>query len=95
MAQKAPGKSYRKRLTLLEIADMFRDEADAKVWIAQQRWPNGPECPYCRISNVQSDIKHMTMMYRCRECPNSLRRRRVLLLVPLKSMKLLRWSCGQ
>ena len=70
MAQKAPGKAYRKGLTLLEIADMFRDEADAKTWIAEQRWPNGPECPYCGTSNVQSNIKHKTMMYRCRECPN-------------------------
>ncbi len=70
MAQKAPGKAYRKGLTLLEIADMFRDEADAKAWIAEQRWPNGPECPYCGTSNVQSNIKHKTMMYRCRECPN-------------------------
>ncbi len=70
MAQKAPGKAYRKGLTLLEIADMFRDEADAKAWIAGQRWPNGPECPYCGTSNVQSDIKHKTMDYRCRECSN-------------------------
>ena len=70
MAQKAPGKAYRKGKTLLEIADMFRDEADAKSWIAEQRWPNGPECPYCGTDNVQSNIKHKTMMYRCRECPN-------------------------
>lgn len=70
MAQKVPGKAYRKGLTLLQIADMFRDEADAKAWIAEQRWPNGPECPYCGTSNVQSNIKHKTMDYRCRECQN-------------------------
>ncbi len=70
MAHKAPGKAHRKGLTLLQIADMFRDEADAKAWIEEQRWPNGPECPYCGTSNVQSGIKHKTMMYRCRACPN-------------------------
>ena len=70
MAQKAPGKAYRKGLTLLEVADMFCDEADAKAWIEEQRWPNGSECPYCGTTNVQSGIKHKTMMYRCRECPN-------------------------
>lgn len=70
MAQKAPGKAHRKGKTLLEIADMFRDEADAKAWIAEQRWPNGPECPYCGTDNVQSNIKHKTMEYRCRECPS-------------------------
>jgi len=70
MAQKAPGKAHRKGLTFFDIADMFHDEADAKAWIAQQRWPNGPECPYCGTMNVQSNIKHKTMDYRCRECPN-------------------------
>ena len=70
MAQKAPGKAYRKGLTLLQIADLFRDEADAKAWVEGQRWSNNPECPYCGTANVQSNIKHKTMMYRCRECPN-------------------------
>ena len=70
MAQKAPGKAYRKGLMLLQIEDMFRDEANAIAWIETQRWPNGPECPHCGTANVQSNIKHKTMMYRCRECPN-------------------------
>lgn len=33
---KAPGKSYRKGLTLLEIADMFGDEEKARQWIEDQ-----------------------------------------------------------
>ena len=70
MARKAPGKAHRKGLTFLEIADMFHNDDDAKAWLAGQRWPNGPECPYCGASNVQSNIKHKTMDYRCRECPN-------------------------
>ncbi|MDE0102596.1 MAG: IS1595 family transposase [Bryobacterales bacterium] len=71
MAFKAAGKAHRKGLTLLEVADMFRDEDAAKKWLAGQRWPDGkPKCPYCRTENVQSNIKHKTMMYRCRECPD-------------------------
>ncbi len=71
MARKAPGKSNRKGLTLLEIADMFRDEDGARAWIADQRWPNGPRCPDCGTSNVQSDIRgHRTMTHRCRKCPD-------------------------
>ena len=70
MAQKAPGKAHRKGLSFMEIADMFRDESKAKAWLAEQRWPNGPACPYCGTANVQSNIKHKTMDYRCRECPN-------------------------
>ena len=34
MAQNAPGKHYRKGVTLLEIVDMFGDEEKAKAWIA-------------------------------------------------------------
>ena len=68
MASNAPGKHYRKGLTLLEIADMFRDEEAAKAWIAEQRWPDGPHCPSCGSVNVQCGIKHKTMTHRCRDC---------------------------
>jgi transposase-like protein len=69
MACNAPGKAYRKGLTLLEVADMFRDEEAAKTWLADWRWPDGkPKCPHCGTDNVQSNIKHKTMMYRCRQC---------------------------
>ena len=70
MARKAPGKSYRKGVTLLQIAEMFRDEDTAKEWIARKRWPDGPRCPYCGTANVQENIKHKTMTHRCRECPD-------------------------
>ena len=70
MTKKAPGKAHRKGLTLLEIADMFRDEDAARDWIAAQRWPQGPYCPYCGSFNVQAGIKHKTMTHRCRDCDN-------------------------
>ena len=68
MAHKALGKSHRKGLTLLQVADMFKDEETAKAWLTEQRWPDGPSCPYCDSPNVQSNIKHKTMTHRCREC---------------------------
>ena len=55
MVSKAPGKAHRKGLTLLEVADMFGDEGAAKTWVADQRWPDGPYCPYCGSFNVQSN----------------------------------------
>ena len=64
----APGKHHRKGLTLLEIADKFRNNDDAKAWLAQERWGGTPRCPYCGTDNVQRDVKHPTMDYRCREC---------------------------
>ncbi len=68
MTGKAPGKSHRKGLTLLEIADMFGDEESAKHWIAEQRWPKGAHCPHCGSFNVQSWIKHPSQTHRCRDC---------------------------
>ncbi len=70
MKRKAPGKAHRKGPALLQIADMFRDEADAIAWLGELRWPNGPFCPACGSFNVQSGIKHKTMTHRCRDCPN-------------------------
>ena len=68
MAQNAPGKHYRKGMTLLDVADMFGDEEKAKAWIKEQLWHGGPHCPYCGSVNVQSNIKHKTMTHRCRDC---------------------------
>ena len=67
---KSPGKSYRKGLTLLQIADMFPDNDTARDWIEKLRWPDGPTCPHCGTDNVQANIKHKTQTHRCRECPN-------------------------
>ncbi|MXY66318.1 MAG: transposase, partial [Gammaproteobacteria bacterium] len=69
MANKAPGKHFRKGLTLLEVAEKFGDEAKARQWIEEVRWPEGPFCPHCGSFNVQSNIKHKTMTHRCRDCP--------------------------
>ena len=67
MAQKAPGKSHRKGMTLQELLRMFPDDTTSERWFAEQRWPEGPHCPYCGSTNVQSGAKHKTMPYRCRE----------------------------
>ena len=67
MTQKAPGKSHRKGISLPELSRMFPDDAAAEKWFAEQRWPEGPYCPYCGSTNVQSGTKHKTMPYRCRE----------------------------
>ena len=66
---KAPGKSHRKGLTLLQIAEKFGTEEKAREWLESLRWPDGPTCPYCGTTNVQANIKHKSMTHRCRECP--------------------------
>ena len=67
MAKKAPGKAFRKGVSLIELFDMFPDDATAEAWFAETRWPNGPACPHCGSTHVLSGAKHATMPYRCRE----------------------------
>ena len=68
MKKKAPGKFYRKGLTLLELTKMFPDDAAAEQWFAEVRWPNGAACPKCGSLDVQEGAKHPTMPYHCRDC---------------------------
>ena len=70
MAGKAPGKSHRKGISLVNIMKMFSTDEAAEQWIVEQRWPDGPYCPHCGSFNVQADIKHSSMTHRCRDCPN-------------------------
>ena len=39
MARKAPGKSYRKGMTLQEHFRVFPDDATVEQWFAEKRWP--------------------------------------------------------
>lgn len=65
---KAPGKSFRKGMSLKDLFDMFPTEEAAEAWFAEQRWPDGPICPHCESTNVQTPTTHPTMPYRCRGC---------------------------
>lgn len=66
--KKAPGKAFRAGMSLKDLFDKFPDEAAAEAWFAEQRWPDGPECPHCGGTNVQAGAKHPAMPYRCRGC---------------------------
>ena len=67
MANKAPGKHFRKGMSLLELGDMFPDDATAEQWFIQSRWPNEVRCAYCDSDSI-TRVKHKTMPYRCRDC---------------------------
>ena len=63
----APGKHYRKGISLKQLNAMFPDDATAERWFIEQRWPDGIACHYCGSTNVQTGAKHKTMPFRCRE----------------------------
>ena len=68
MAHEAPGKHFRRGLSMVKVTRMFPDDKAALEWIASARWPNGIRCPRCDSDNVQTQTKHKTMPYRCRPC---------------------------
>ena len=67
----APGKHYRKGISLLQAAKDFGDEDKANAWLVANRWPDGMRCPYCKSEKVSPrKSKRVTPQYRCRnrEC---------------------------
>ena len=64
---KAPGKSNRKGISLVEIMRQFPDDASAEAWYVTRRWPDGVSCPHCGSLNVQVGAMHKSQPYRCRE----------------------------
>ena len=67
MANNAPGKHYRKGMSLVQITRKFPNDKAAEQWFIKKRWGDKPYCPHCGSENVQSGAKHKTMPYRCRE----------------------------
>ena len=68
MAHNAPGKHYRKGLSLVEVNRMFPDDETAERWFVETRWPTGVACPKCGSFNVQERPTRKPQPYRCRDC---------------------------
>ncbi len=65
---KAPGKSHRKGISMLELSDRFADEGEARRWFESILWPDGERaCLRCGSLNTH-ECSHRTMPYRCRDC---------------------------
>lgn len=68
MANKAPGKHYRQGVSLMELFDLFPDDATAEAWFVDSRWPDGVRCAHCGSRNVARKGNHPTMPYHCGDC---------------------------
>lgn len=55
-------------LSIVQLTELIPDEAAAEKIIADSRWPNGPVCPHCESTNIQSGASHPSQPYRCRDC---------------------------
>ena len=67
MARSAPGKAHREGITLIELMDMFPDEASATAWFEAAIWPNGRHCPKCGSVRTR-EASHAKMPYWCTDC---------------------------
>ena len=65
---KAPGKHYRKGLTLVEAVQRFFDEALVEQMFINARWPEGIACPDCSSHNIQRRATRKPAPFRCRDC---------------------------
>ena len=64
----APGKHFRKGITLLELFELFRDDESAEQWFVKSRWANGIRCPHCDGQRISEQGQHPQMPYRCQDC---------------------------
>ncbi|MCY3885964.1 MAG: IS1595 family transposase [Gammaproteobacteria bacterium] len=68
MTQKAPGKSHRKGITLIELANLFPSEDSARKWYARlNTLARHRALPLCNSENTH-ECSHVKMPYRCRKC---------------------------
>ena len=55
-------------MSLVELFEMFPDDAAAEVWFEAQRWPNGISCPTCGSKRYSLVKSRKPMPYRCKDC---------------------------
>lgn len=68
MARNAPGMFQREGISLIQLFEMFPDDATAEKWFIHTRWPDGMACPRCGSVRVSEQTKHKTMPHHCKDC---------------------------
>ena len=71
-SKKAPGKNFRKGISLIEIVEMFPDDETAEAWFEEQRWGTAGEptcCPLCGADERLNATKSgKPLPYWCGSC---------------------------
>ena len=67
MTCKAPGKSYRCGMTLVDIMNLFPTERAAVRWFEKVIWDQGRRCGHCKSAKTRK-ASHKTMPYWCTDC---------------------------
>ena len=65
---KAPGKAHRQGISLMELTEMFPDEASAVTWFEAICWPDERHCGKCDSVNTREIPNAKPMPYWCGDC---------------------------
>ena len=68
MEHKAPGRSDREGITLIQLFDRFPTDEVAEQWFIRQRWPDGIRCAHCESDRITRNGGHPTMPFHCKDC---------------------------
>ena len=68
MSQKAPGRSHREGISIIELGEMFPDEESAVAWFEGQIWPEQRECGHCGSKRTSEVPRRKPMPYWCSDC---------------------------
>ena len=68
MPQKAPGKAHRVGISIIELTEMFPDEASAVRWFEATRWPEERHCGHCGSLETSEVPNAKPMPYWCKSC---------------------------
>lgn len=62
-----PGKTHREGLSVMELMDMFPDEAAARKWFEESLWGDQRVCGKCGSTRTR-EASHAKMPYWCTDC---------------------------
>ena len=65
---KAPGKSHRKGISIMELTELFPNEAAAVKWFEAIQWPDGRHCGHCGSTETKEVPSAKPMPYWCKGC---------------------------
>ena len=73
MTHPASGKSHREGISLIELTEMFPDEASATAWFENMVWPNGMRFyPRCGCTETRKASATSGLPYYCSGCKRAL-----------------------
>ena len=58
----------RDNISLIDLFEMFPDDATAEKWFVKARWPDRIKCAYCDGGNIDAEAMHPSMPYFCNNC---------------------------